>query len=167
MKTLKISSRTQRMERFRKLNGKPAINLVSLMDIFSILVFFLLISSSTVQQLPSNKDLTLPTSRAEKVPRETLVVTITRDRILVQGMEVAKIDDVLSAASPVIEGLEKALAFHASKASDVMKNEAAGLPLTIMGDENIPYRLLRKILMTCRQTNYRSIAFSALQTVDE
>lgn len=157
------------MERFRKLNGKSAINLVSLMDIFSILVFFLLISSSSVQQLPSNKDLTLPTTHAEKVPRETLVVTITRDRILVQGVEVAKIDDILLAVSPLIEGLEKELKFHASKSSSVLKDkdEAVGLPVTIMGDENIPYQLLRKVLLTCRQANYTSIAFSALQTVDE
>ncbi|HEB55483.1 MAG TPA: biopolymer transporter ExbD [Gammaproteobacteria bacterium] len=167
MKTLKISNRVQRMERFRKLNGKSAINLVSLMDIFSILVFFLLISSSSVQQLPSNKDLTLPTTHAEKVPRETLVVTITRDRILVQGVEVAKIDDILLAVSPLIEGLEKELKFHASKSSSVLKDEAVGLPVTIMGDENIPYQLLRKVLLTCRQANYTSIAFSALQTVDE
>ncbi len=166
MKTLKISSRVQRMERFKKLHGKSGINLVSLMDIFTILVFFLLISSSSVQQLANNKDLTLPTTRAEKVPRETLVITITRDRILVQGVEVARIDDILLDTRPLIKGLEKELKFHASKPSSVMNAETIGRPVTIMGDENMPYQLLRKVLVTCRQANYTSIAFSALQTVE-
>lgn len=167
MKTLKISSRVQRMERFRKLHGKSGINLVSLMDIFTILVFFLLISSSSVQQLPNNKDLRLPTTIAEKVPRETLVITLTRDRILVQGVEVAKIDDILSDPRPLIEGLEKELKFHASRSSSAISGEAIGRPVTIMGDENISYQLLRKVLVTCRQANYTSIAFSAIQTVEE
>ena len=166
MKTLKISSRIHRMERFRKLHGKSGINLVSLMDIFTILVFFLLISSSSVQQLPNNKDLRLPTTIAEKVPRETLVITITRDRILVQGVEVAKIDDILSDTSPLIAGLEKELKFHASRPLSVISDEAVGRPVTIMGDENLPYQLLRKVLVTCRQANYTSIAFSAIQTVE-
>lgn len=154
------------MERFRKLHGKSGINLVSLMDIFTILVFFLLVSSSSVQQLPNIKDLTLPTTIAEKSPRETLVITITRDRILVQGVEVARIEDILLDASPLIVGLQKELGFHASKPSSMIRDEKAGRPVTIMGDENIPYQLLRKVLVTCRQANYTSIAFSAIQAVE-
>ncbi|NOX43573.1 MAG: biopolymer transporter ExbD [Gammaproteobacteria bacterium] len=162
---MRISSR-QRMERFAKSHKKSGINLVSLMDIFTILVFFLLVSSSNVQQLPNNKEIKLPTTIAEKAPKETLIIAITRDRILVQGVEVAKIDDVLLETSPLIAGLEKELKFHASKSGPVINDEDLGRPVTIMGDENLPYQLLRKILVTCRQVNYTRIAFSAIQKAE-
>ncbi len=162
MKTLKISNRAQRMARFTKLHKKSGLNIISLMDIFTILVFFLLVSSSNIQQLPGNKDLTLPTTVADKAPKETLVITITRDRILVQGVEVAKIEDVLLDTHELISGLKEELKFHASKSVSAV-NEEVGHAVTLMGDENIPYQLLRKVLFTCRQVNYTRIAFSALQ----
>ena len=164
MKLKKISSRGQRMAHFKKLHGKAGLNLVSLMDIFTILVFFLLVSSSNVQQLPNNKKITLPTSVAEKAPKETIVIAVTKTAILVQGSEVAKLDEIIQSEQPVIEKLEQELKFHASKTNFTgQSGDNVGRAVTIMGDENIPYQLLRKILASCRQANYTQIAFAALQ----
>ena len=160
---MKISSRAQRMQHFKKLHGRTGLNLVSLMDIFTILVFFLLVSSSDVQQLPNNKKISLPTSIAEKAPKETIVIAITKTAILVQGVEVAKLDDVLQNPAPEIARLEQELKFHSSKSVNLRQPGASGHAVTIMGDENIPYQLLRKILATCRQADYTQIAFAALQ----
>ena len=41
------------------------LNLVSLMDIFTILVFFLLVNSAAVEVLPTPQAMTLPNSSAE------------------------------------------------------------------------------------------------------
>ena len=68
---MNTSRRAKRMERNHKRNKQSSLNLVSLMDIFTILVFFLLVSSSNVQQLPNSKDISLPTSVADKAPKET------------------------------------------------------------------------------------------------
>ncbi len=163
MKSMKISSRAQRMAKFKKLHGNTGLNLVSLMDIFTILVFFLLVSSSNVQQLPNNKKITLPTSVAEKAPKETIVIVITKTSILVQGVEVAGIDETLNNKKLVIDKLEKELKFHASKRSYTGQVGDARRTVTIMGDEDISYQLLRKILASCRQANYTQIAFAALQ----
>ena len=157
-----MSRRARRMERNHKRNKQGALNLVSLMDIFTILVFFLLVSSSNVQQLPNSKDISLPTSVAEKAPKETLVIAITQDSIIVQGTKVSNIEDVLLSSEILIPGLEQELKFQSSK-SVVTKKPVKGRSVTIMGDENIPYQLLRKILATCRQTNYTHIAFAAVQ----
>jgi len=157
----KLSDRTKRMAHFRALHDRGGLNLVSLMDIFTVLVFFLLVSSGT--QLPSNKDLTLPTSVATKVPQETLVITITRSDILVQGEKIIEISRLLDNNTSVIEGLKEALIFQASKQLQPPTAAAAGHAVTIMGDENIPYQLLKKILATCRQANYTQIAFAAMQ----
>ena len=163
MKLMKLSSRAQRMQKFKKLHGKAGLNLVSLMDIFTILVFFLLVSSSDVQQIPNNKKITLPTSIAEKIPQETIVIAITKTTILLQGKVVIALNDILQHDSPVIDALAKELQYHASKTTYLIQNKQAGNAVTIMGDENISYQLLRKILATCRQANYTRIAFAALQ----
>jgi biopolymer transport protein ExbD len=157
-----MSRRARRMERNHKRHKQAAINLVSLMDIFTILVFFLLVSSSNVQQLPNSKDITLPTSVAEKSPKETLVIAITQDSIIVQGNKVSNINDVLISKEILIPGLEQELKFQSSKSSAALTSRKS-LSVTIMGDENIPYQLLRKILATCRQSNYTNIAFAAVQ----
>lgn len=162
---LNKSRRAKRMERHHARRKQPALNLVSLMDIFTILVFFLLISSSNVHQLPKKKDIHLPTSIATKVPKETIIISVTQKRILVQGREVAIIKSVMQDASSLIPSLEKELNFQASKSRIVKSADGKikGKAVTIMGDESIPYELLRKILATCRQTNYTKIAFAAMQ----
>ena len=62
-----MSQRAKRMER-RNERGKKTVslNLVSLMDIFTILVFFLLVNSAQVEVLPNARDLQLPESIAEQ-----------------------------------------------------------------------------------------------------
>jgi len=157
-----MSRRARRMERNHKCNKQSALNLVSLMDIFTILVFFLLVSSSNVQQLPNSKDMSLPTSVAEKAPKETLVIAITQDSIIVQGVKVSNINDVLQSTDTLIPDLEKELNFQSSKSFAASKTKK-GRSVTIMGDENISYQLLRKVLATCRQTSYTHIAFAAVQ----
>lgn len=159
---MNTSKRAKRMERNHKRNKQSALNLVSLMDIFTILVFFLLVSSSNVQQLPNSKDISLPTSVAEKAPKETLVIAITSDSIIVQGNKVSDISEIVSSSEILIPTLEKELVFQSSK-SRAPKGLEKGHSVTIMGDENISYELLRKILATCRQTNYTHIAFAAVQ----
>ena len=161
---MEMSRRARRMERHHARNKQPALNLVSLMDVFTILVFFLLVSSSNVQQLPKKKDIRLPVSVATKAPKETLIISITQKNILVQGKNVADIKQIISNEFPLIDDLEKELKFHASKSrlqSEFDKKK--GRAVTIMGDENIPYELLRKILATCREANYTQIAFAAMQ----
>ncbi len=156
--------RARRMDRHHKKNKHPVLNLVSLMDIFTILVFFLLVSSSNTQQLPNRKNLTLPTSVATKVPEETLVLVITPTQILVQGQKVADIDVELGKSETTIDSLKEELDFQAQKSSlDAAVAQTQGRPITIMGDENIPYQLLSKIMATCRAANYTQIAFATVQ----
>ena len=163
MKDLKLSGRKKRMEHFKSLHSRTGLNLVSLMDIFTILVFFLLVSSDS-QQLPNSKDITLPTSIAKKSPKEALVIAITKTDILVQGKKVSNIFHVLNSDTEIIEELESELKYRATRqvfSSQVEK--LSGYSITIMGDENISYQLLRKILTTCRKANFTRISFAALQ----
>lgn len=162
---MKMSKRARRMERHHEQRKRPALNLVSLMDIFTILVFFLLVSSSNVQQLPSKKDIRLPTSIATQAPKETLVIFVTREKILVQGREVASIADEIDKEEILIKGLVDELNFQSSRTPVIVDAQQAevGKAITVMGDEEISYQLLRKILASCREVNYTRIAFATMQ----
>jgi len=165
MKQAKLSGRAKRMSSFAGLHKHAGLNLVSLMDIFTILVFFLLVSSGS-QQLPNSKDITLPTSVADKVPKETLIISITATEILVQGTKVADIHLLMKSKNTIIDELAQELIFRASNRLYQQQDSSVGYAVTIMGDENVPYRLLRKILATCRQSHYTKIAFAAVQTAN-
>ena len=88
------SSRAQRMERHHK-RAKPAtLSLISLMDIFTILVFFLLVNQSEVSALDPPKNIELPQSMAQQRPAETVVVTVTPTQLLVQGRVLATVAEI-------------------------------------------------------------------------
>lgn len=159
------STRAQRMER-RHERGKKgvALNLVALMDIFTILVFFLLVNSSDVETLPNAKDIQLPQSIAEEKAKESVVILISEEDILVQGSPVAKVADVLKLKGNDIPQLRQALL---SQNDRVMRRETqddiADREVTIMGDKDIPYRLLKKVMATCTMADYGRISLAVLQ----
>ena len=159
------SARAKRMEKHHKRNkGAGALNLVSLMDIFTILVFFLLVNSSDVETLPNTKDIQLPESIAEDKAKESVVIMIGEEDILVQGAAVAKVADVMATTGNDIPALREALK---SQNDRVMRRAAqddiAGREVTIMGDKDIPYRLLKKVMATCTESDYGQISLAVLQ----
>ena len=162
---MRKSKRAQRMER-RHDRGKKlgALNLVSLMDIFTILVFFLLVNSSDVQTLPNAKDIQLPQSIAEEKAKETVVILIGEEDILVQGTPVARVDEVMRIKGNDIPQLRQALMAQNDR---VLRREAqdeiVGREVTIMGDKDIPYRLLKKVMATCTNSDYGQISLAVLQ----
>jgi len=163
------SARAKRMEKHHKRHkGHGALNLVSLMDIFTILVFFLLVNSSDVETLPNAKDLQLPESIAEEKAKETVVIMIGEEDILVQGTPIAKVADVMEIVGNDIPSLREALK---SQNDRVLRREAqediAGREVTIMGDKDIPYRLLKKVMATCTQSDYGQISLAVLQKSSE
>ena len=156
----KLTGRELRMQHFKKMQDGAGLNMISLMDIFNILVFFLLASSSA-QQLPSSRDVKLPVSVATKAPGDNLVITVTKDSILVQGKKVAQVQDVMTAKEMLISPLGDELKLRTSDTRATSDKQDAQRAIMIMGDESIPYELLRKILATCQDAKYTQIQFAA------
>ncbi len=159
------SSRAKRMDKHHKRNkGMVALNLVSLMDIFTILVFFLLVNSSDVETLPNTKDLQLPESIAEKKAKETVVILINEVDIIVQGTRVAKVADVMATKGNDIPALRAALLSQNDRVlRRSAQEEIISREVTIMGDKDIPYRLLKKVMATCAASDYGQISLAVLQ----
>ena len=162
---MKMSRRALRMEKKHKRNKSGlGINLVSLMDIFTILVFFLLVNSSDGEVLPSHKSVALPESVSEEQPRLTVVVMVNSESVLLNGKVVASVESVMNSKGSTFAPLaavladEMAQAIKRNRFSDPVKMEA-----TIMGDKDIPYRLLKKVMATCTQAGYHRVSLAVLQ----
>ena len=159
------SARAKRMDKHHARNkGTATLNLVSLMDIFTILVFFLLVNSSDVETLPNAKDLQLPESIAEEKAKETVVILIGEEDIIVQGVPVVKVAVALAREGNYISELRQALKSQNDRAlRREAQDDIAGREVTIMGDKEIPYRLLKKVMATCTQSDYGQISLAVLQ----
>ena len=152
----------KRAERKARNHTGLDMNLVSLIDIFTILIFFLLSSASGVEILPSSKVVKLPESTSDKSPRETVVVMVSGTDIVVDGRRVATVADVLRAPSDLIGELKSELDLHASRQVIRKENESKSKAVTIMGDKDIPYRLLRKVMYTAARANYSDVSFAVV-----
>jgi biopolymer transport protein TolR len=158
---MKRSLKAARMERRHKKTNGATLSLVSLMDIFTILVFFLLFNSSGDHQLPSSKSIKLPESIAEEVPSDSLIIMISATDIIVQGTLVADVETILSTDDRVIENLKVNLLQHASQMWDQERvTSDEGTEITILADKEIPYRLLKRIMQTLSETPFKKISLA-------
>ena len=161
---MKQSLRARRMARHHRRQQSPKLNLVSLMDIFTILVFFLLVNSSDVEVLSSNKAVELPTSVADAQPQTTLVIMVNSEQILVGNRAVARVADI--GEELIIPALQTELEYRAGRAPPLTpEQEQKGRPITIMGDKGIPYTLLKQVMSTAADTGYRDVSLAVNQTL--
>ncbi len=165
---MKKSLRARRMEKHhRRMKTQTKLNLVSLMDIFTILVFFLLVNSSDVEILQTDKTITLPESVASQKPDNTLVIKVNADDIVVGSVSVARVRDILAVDNDTIAELVKELTYRASRKPLTALEEEKGRAVTIMGDKNVPYELLKRIMTTCAANEYRNISLAVSQIAED
>jgi biopolymer transport protein ExbD len=157
---MKLTPLQKRAERKNRNQTMVDMNLVSLIDVFTILIFFLLSSASGVELLPSPKAVKLPDSIAEKQPKETVIVIVSGTEIIVDGRKVADVASVINQTGDLIEPLKAELDIQANRQVIRKENEAVSKNVTIMGDKEIPYSLLRKIMVTCARANFSDVSFA-------
>lgn len=150
----------KRAQRHARGGAAMDMNLVSLIDVFTILIFFLLSSASGVELLASPKAVKLPESFTEKAPKETILLVVSGTEILVDGRLVANVADVMATKGDLIEPLKAELDLLASRAIVRTENQDKGKAITIMGDQNIPYQLLRKVMYTSARANFSDVSFA-------
>jgi len=162
---MKMSRRAKRMERHHKRSkATPGFNLVSLMDIFTILVFFLLVNSGEGEVLPSTRNVELPESVSEQKPRQNIVVMVTDSDILVQGNRVARVGDIPDNGKLTIEALKTALERqNRHRLIKAASTSSVSPEVTIMGNKAIPYQLLKKVMATCTEAGFGKISLAVLQ----
>ncbi|MCM5679903.1 biopolymer transporter ExbD [Schlegelella sp. S2-27] len=161
---MKLTPLQKRAERRDRNQSHVDMNLVALIDIFTILIFFLLSSATGVEILASPKAVKLPQSTAETAPRETIVVVVSADEILVDGRRVAGVSEVMGTEGDLIAPLKAELdVLRSSRKVIREENEALSKAVTIMGDKQIPYRLLRKVMYTAARADFTDVSFAVIK----
>ncbi len=159
---MKNSRRIKRMSRNRVTITR--ISLTSLMDVFTILVFFLLVNSATTEVLETPKQITLPASVVEEKPRETVVIFISPNEVTVQGEPVVLVADILTMAGQDIVPIGTRLAEVSSnvigfKARIVAESQE----VTILADKSVPFSVIKKVMSTCTSQGFGRISLAVLQ----
>ncbi len=162
---MKQSARAKRMfKQNKRLAQGSKLNLVALMDIFTILVFFLMVNQSDVVLLPSNKAMSLPLSVSEELPREQVLLTVTATGILVQGKPIWRGDWQAPAQqwqAELTEALTLELNYLAARSNALAtEQQASGRALTILADASTPYAVLRRLMAISAATEYRDISLA-------
>src|SRR5678815_3652083 len=152
----------RRAERRNRNQSMVDMNLVSLIDVFTILIFFLM-SNVGVETLVPTRAVQLPESMSQQAPKETLLITVTASEILVGGKVVASVKDALTVDSDLIQPLKAELDVEASREVILKENENDSKRVTIMGDKDIPYRLLRKVMFTAARAGFNDVSFAVRQ----
>ena len=129
-----------------------------MIDIFSVLVVFLLKSFSTEGMiLTVAPDLKLPASTSQTPPKAASVVAVTNEWLLLDGKRVVTLSEVISSKELLIPELANGLK-HIRAISDrvgeISNNWGFKGTIAIEGDREIPYLVLKKVLYTCGQIGY-------------
>ena len=160
--SMKHSFRAKRMARQVK---QSSLNLTSLMDIFTILVFFLMVNSSDVQIVKNTDTITMPESVADKAPNmNALLIQVDRTNITIANKVIVSIVDVKASKDDIITELRDAFLAATRAGSELTEDEKiVGRAVTIQGDQKVPYIVLRKLMTTAAATNYRNISLAVSQ----
>ncbi len=153
------SARERRAARRERGGAGVDMNLVSLIDVFTILIFFLLVQMGPAEILSSPKAVTLPMSSAEKSPKDTLVLVVSGEDILVDGRKVADVAQVAALPDDLIKPLKAELDLQAQRVAVKKENQKATNPITILADKDVPYRVLKKVMVTCASANFGDVSF--------
>lgn len=163
---MKSSRRIKRMSRSKK--KVAGLSLVSLMDVFTILVFFLLTNSSSNEVLSNPKEIALPDSVVESKPRETIVIFVSAEVILLQGDPILKTAEALLSKKEIMPVLREKLVELKKTAIGVNEKTATdGKEVTLLADKKIPFKLLKRIMSTCTSAGFGKISLAVIQKASQ
>jgi biopolymer transport protein ExbD len=167
-----------RDRRRKRRHGASHFALIPFIDMMTILVVFLLAHTAEVDILPNTKNIPIPQSLSDRQPNAAVVVMVTKDSVFVDGRLVGSVEEVAANTGPVFEPLKAALMAKTAAApagspdatpgaaalgaatpqTDIAKRE-----VTIIGDKNMPYSLLKRIMVTCSDAEYGKVSFAVAE----
>ena len=159
-----LSIRAKRI--LRRNSRKPGVvtlNLVPMIDVFMVLVFFLLVTTNSIDNMKSPRELTLPTSLSLDQPTDAPVIMVTRQAVLIQGVPVMTLEEAAAAPDGKVLAPLRAELLKVTLMS-VQGNASAEATtrgeVNVMADRDIPYSVLKKVLATCGELKFARIAIS-------
>ncbi|HBC18738.1 MAG TPA: biopolymer transporter ExbD [Alcanivorax sp.] len=163
---MKKSARARRMARHHGRHKMVAtLNLTSLMDIFTILLIFLLVNNNNAAKLPEDQDIQLPESTAQELPNDVLIIQVSATNVIIDGRKIADTQAVKVQEERTVDALVEELKFRASRALAV--NPEDEREVMIQADRDVPYAVIKKLMRSCMETPYTKVAFAVLKVAEE
>lgn len=153
---------SRRIRRMSRNKGKPAsLSLTSLMDVFTILVLYLLVNQGSGTDITPPKSIKLPDSVVDAVPRQTVLMMVSKAAVYIQGEPVATVAEVMESGQDSIEPVrlemmrirEKSMGINAQAVTNSTE-------VTIMADSAVPFKVLKKLMSTSSSAGYSKISLA-------
>ncbi len=164
---MKNTRRLKRMTRAKR-NKAGGLNLTSLMDVFTILVLYLLVNQSSTEVVEPPKDIKLPDSVVEAKPRTTVMMMVSEEYVLVQGEPVVTIAELLENKGQVVAPIKEALLKIKENVIGVnTETIAKSNEVTIMAHRTIPFKILKTLMSSCTSAGYTKISLAVNQKASQ
>ena len=144
------------------------LSLTSLMDVFTILVFYLLVNSASTEVLETPKQLVLPASVVEEKPRETVVIFVSATEVTVQGELVALVDEIRRSPSQNVAAIGDRLSqLNEQVIGTSTRAVVDSREVTILADKSVPFEVVKKVMSTCTSRGFEKISLAVVQKAPE
>jgi len=152
----------------RRPAGETTVKLTPLVDMFTILLMFLLMSYSTGGQLMyMAKEILMPESLSREQLESSVEIAVSTDRIYVDGQVIIEpLTNWYTKNELLMPDLYNSLKEKSLKYKEMEKQ----VPLfrfsgkvTIQADRVIPYRLLKKVIYTADRADFTNISLAVFQ----
>jgi biopolymer transport protein ExbD len=157
-----VIGKRRKADKERK-SDSASMMLTSLMDIFIVLVLYLLVNQGTGVELDPPEHVVLPTSGVDTAPRQSVVIALSDQDVRVQGQAVVSMADVV--ASDELEIAQIRQAIERIKAQAEQRPDQAGMrtEVTIVADQTVPFKVLKKVMLSSSNAGYGKISFAVNQ----
>ena len=157
---MKQSRRIKRMER-NNTNYYVRLNLIPMLDVLSVLVFFLLFHSFN-GDIPEQR-LTLPQSVVETKPRGTVAISVTPEAVLIQGEPVIETPALYDGSAGTVPEVTDRLAQIQRSMEAEAFSDSETREITLLADKNIPFNILKRVMTSCTASGYGKISLAVIQ----
>jgi biopolymer transport protein ExbD len=154
-------SAMRKVRRKKKQAAVTSINLVSMIDIFTILIIYLLVNTAAVQ-IAGAEQVDMPKSRAVEPPRETVAVIVNATDVLVDGKAVMKVADISVDGPAILPQLKERLLAASPPTASQSQAAADEGEVNILADKSISYALLKKVMATCGDAKFAKISLGVI-----
>lgn len=160
---MKNTRRMKRMTRAKR-NKAGGLNLTSLMDVFTILVLYLLVNQSAVEVVEPPKEIKLPDSVVEAKPRTTVMMMVSEEVVMIQGEPVVTIAELLENKGENVDAIKEALLKLRENVIGLnTETIAKSNEVTIMAHRTVPYKILKTLMSSCTSAGYTKISLAVNQ----
>lgn len=143
--------------------GHGMSGLIPMIDIFVILVVYMLVHNSDYEILPNTKNIAIPESVSEAKPRQSTVMMVTKDTVFVNGSPTVTVADLATPGAPALETLRVRLAEESSRKRLLAPDDPTAREVTVMADKALPYSVLKTILTTATAADIGKVSLAVIE----